>query len=101
MDGTSAWSQQKALLVEEGRREHPRKAFMQDLEVFIKRYQSKGHDIIVGGDFNETTEESNSGLLGLAVATGLAEPWIIKHPNQEKFRTCQTGKNQNRHYVSK
>ena len=73
-DGTSAWSQQKALLLESNRKEHPRKAFMKDLEKFIKECQGKGHDVIIGGGFNETLEEDNSGLMGLASATDLVDP---------------------------
>ena len=91
-DGNSAWSQQKAMLLEKNRKEHPRKAFIKDLEKIIKECQGKGHDIIVGGDFNETIEEDNSGLMGLAAATDLVDPWSVKHPGIKEISTCQEGR---------
>ena len=64
---------------------------MKDLERFIKECQGKGHAVIVGGDFNETLEEDNSGLMGLAAATDLVDPWNIRYPNAKTFNTCQEG----------
>lgn len=81
----------KMLLLEYNRKEHPWKAFMKDLEKFIKECQSKGYDIIVGGYFNETLEEDNSGIMGLATATNLIDHWIANYPNAETLSMHQEG----------
>ena len=62
---------------------------MKDLEKFIMECRGKGHNIILGNNFNKTMEEDNSGLMRLAAATDLVDPWSIKHLGIQDVRTCQ------------
>ncbi len=61
--GNTAWHQQRALNAAHQDHIHPQKAFIADLLQAIQSLQWQNHDIIVAGDFNETLEDSNSGLL--------------------------------------
>jgi hypothetical protein len=86
--GITAWHQQRIQLNDQGRHNiHPRKAFIDDLIVDIKRHQQMGYDIILGGDMNDTLYYAKSNLLRLAQATELIDPWTKLHPNRETFHS--------------
>ena len=86
--GNTAYHQQIRALSAQGRpTQHPRKAFISDLEDFILRLQAKGHDIILGGDFNESLEDRNSGILKLATTTNLTDPFLQRFPHHPPFGT--------------
>jgi exonuclease III len=89
--GNTAWHQQKRRLIEQGREDHPRKAFIDDLIDFIRQLQANNHDIILGGDFNETLDAPASGLLRLATNTHLVDPWDYRFPTHPKFNTQKYG----------
>jgi len=84
--GETTWHQQRRALDDDGRDIDPRNAFISDLSSFIKQLQQQQHDIIVGGDFNETIHDPRSGLLRLASATGLSDPWLTRYPNHPILR---------------
>ena len=72
--GTTAWHQQRLILDNEGKYdEHPQTAFINDLSHFISELQQQQHDIIIGGDFNDTIQRHHSGLLKLIMSTGLVD----------------------------
>jgi hypothetical protein len=90
--GITAWHQQRLQLDDQGRQAiHPRQAFIEDLIQFIKRCQADGHNIILGGDFNETTHKNTSGLLRLLSTTDLLDPWTRRYPNHPDFNTYARG----------
>lgn len=90
--GITAWHQQRLHLDSQNRhKEHPRDAFTTDLIKDIKDKQTLGHDIIVGGDFNDTLYTPRSQLLKLATSTNLTDPWTRLYPGLEKFNTYQRG----------
>ena len=90
--GITAWHQQRIALNKMGRSHlHPRQAFIQDLTDKVKQLQSMNHDIIVGGDFNETAEKPRSGLLKLMIDTGLLDPWTHRFPTHPTFNTYRRG----------
>ena len=90
--GITAWHQQRIALNKLGKSHlHPRQAFIQDLTNKVKQLQSMNHDIILGGDFNETTEKSRSGLLKLMIDTGLLDPWTHRFPTHPTFNTYRRG----------
>jgi hypothetical protein len=90
--GITAWHQQRLQLDHENRHDaHPREAFTMDLIKMIQRHQAQGHDIIVGGDFNDTLLRPRSQLLKLANSTDLTDPWIHLHPDHESFSTYSRG----------
>lgn len=74
-----------------GRTNHPRKAFCEDLQSFLTSLCTKGHDVIIGGDFNETLQDKNSGLLQLATANQLTDPFLHRHPCHQDFGTHVAG----------
>jgi hypothetical protein len=90
--GITAWHQQRINLNKLGKSHlHPRQAFIQDLTIQVKEFQSMNHDIILGGDFNETAEKPRSGLLKLMVETGLLDPWTHRFPTHPTFNTYRRG----------
>ena len=53
--GHTAWHQQRLILNQQNRTHlHPRQAFITDLITSVQSFQAKHHEIIIGGDFNET-----------------------------------------------
>ena len=73
--GSTAWHQQRLLLNQQQRTDiHPRQAFIHDLMEFVQTLHTQKHDIIIGGDFNETADKANSGLLKLMTTAGLVDP---------------------------
>ena len=89
--GNTAWHQQKRALLAQGRDEHPRKAFIDDLAAVIRKFQVQKHDIILGGDFNETTDDPTSGVLRLATTVQLTDPWDQRYPAHPSFHTHRYG----------
>lgn len=89
--GNTAYHQQTRQLHMSGRYIHPRKAFIDDLHVLLQSLLSKHHDIIIGGDFNESFHDRNSGLLQLATTHNLTDPFFHKFPTHEEFGTHING----------
>jgi hypothetical protein len=90
--GITAWHQQRLQLDSSNRlNEHPRQAFTTDLTKAIQTHQAQGHEIIVGGDFNDTLFRPRSQLLKLANSTDLTDPWIHAYPDYESFSTYSRG----------
>ena len=90
--GHTAWHQQRLALNQQNRTHlHPRQAFIIDLIKSIQIHQALHHDIIVGGDFNETTDKHNSGLLKLLTTTNLIDPFLHHHPTLPNFNTYSRG----------
>lgn len=54
--------------------------------------QSKGHDIIIGGDFNEALQDKNSGVLQIATRHHLVDPFLHKFPQYKEFGTHESGR---------
>jgi hypothetical protein len=91
--GNTAYHQQmRALNISGTYSLHPRQAFIRDLGSFIASLLSEGHDIILGGDFNESLEDKNSGLLRLITAHNLTDPFLFKFPHHDTFGTHILGK---------
>ncbi len=92
--GITAWHQQRLELNKQGNTKlHPRQAFIQDLIKLVEQFQYLNHDIIIGGDFNETSEKHNSGLLKLMTTTGLLDIWTHRFPTHPTFNTYKRGTN--------
>jgi len=90
--GNTAYHQQlRALQSAERYNLHPRQAFIQDLGEFLGHLQSRGHDIIVGGDFNESLEDRNSGIHRLVTTHNLTDPFLVRFPNHHTFGTHSMG----------
>ena len=90
--GFTAWHQQRVGLNQISKTHlHPRQAFIQDLIEQVKHFRSMHHDIILGGDFNETADKSRSGLLKLMTSTGLIDPWNHQFPTHATFNTYSRG----------
>ena len=90
--GNTAWHQQRLALNCSDRHDtHPRTAFVDDLTASIQHYQNLNHEIIIGGDFNETTQKHNSGLLRIMTNTGLIDVWAHTHPSFPDFNTYARG----------
>ena len=86
----TATAQQLSMLRQAGRREEPRDAFIMDLKGFIKDEQEQHAKILLLGDFNESLEESNSGILGLISDCGLVDLLPQEH-NGSSFGTHIAG----------
>jgi len=90
--GGTAWHQQRRHLDLQTRtEEHPREAFMKDLSELIKEFQDKNHEIIVGGDWNETIQGTNSKLLKLSTERALTDPWIHQQNEHHEIATHERG----------
>ena len=90
--GHTAWHQQRLALNQQNRTNlHPRHAFISDLTKSIEKHQALKHDIIIGGDFNETPDKHNSGILKLLTTTNLIDPFLHHHPNLRTFNTYARG----------
>ena len=70
---------------------HPRKAFIEDLTCAIKRFRNQGHDVVLGGDFNESIKDQNAGILRLATNAELIDHFIFFFPHHEEFGTHEAG----------
>jgi hypothetical protein len=90
--GNTAWHQQRLHLDAIGKHDlHPRAAFIDDIILFIQELQRQQHDVIIGGDFNDTIYRHNSGLLNLITKTDLVDVWHHRNPNHESFNTYSRG----------
>lgn len=90
--GNTAFHQQTRLLQQTGRNIHPRRAFVEDLQAFVSSLRTKGHDIILGGDFNESLQDKNSGVFQIATSLNLVDPFLHKFPQHQEFGTHETGR---------
>ena len=90
--GNTAYHQQQRALNSQGRNVHPRKAFIADLSTLIQTYRQKDYDVIVGGDFNESLLDKNSGVLHLATANNLVDPFVHRFPHAPEFGTHINGR---------
>ena len=91
--GNTAYHQQERALHLEGRTQmNPRQAFTQDLDTFITTLRQHNHDIILGGDFNESATDHNSGLTQLASRHNLVDPFLHKFPHYPDFGTHAMGR---------
>ena len=90
--GNTAWHQQRLALNHQDRtNQHPRQAFITDLTKSIQKHQALQHAIIIGGDFNETTDKHSSGILKLLTTTNLVDPFLHFHPTLPTFNTYNRG----------
>ena len=90
--GHAAWHQQTRGLSDADRSDtSPRKAFIDDLIKEVRSLQALHHDVIVAGDFNETLDDPNSGVLRFATSTGLVDAFLQKHPGHPDFPTHHRG----------
>lgn len=89
--GHTAWHQQRRALDLSHRDEHPRTAFIKDLSFFLQHLQASDHDIIIGGDWNETLNDSQSGLAKLCLDHALVDPWPARYPTHDEFPTFEFG----------
>jgi hypothetical protein len=89
--GGTAWHQQQRALALASRPESPRQAFISDLTKFIQSLQDNRHEIIVGGDWNDSITRSNSPLLTVCSTLNLVDPWIQHHPQHLDFPTYFRG----------
>lgn len=90
--GNTAYHQQVRALSKQGRHnEHPRSAFIHDLTTYISQLQEKGHDIILGGDFNEALTDRHSGMHRLLTSQNLIDPFLYRFPQAQTFGTHING----------
>jgi hypothetical protein len=89
--GHTAWHQQRRALDKEHRDEHPRTAFIEDLSYFLSQLEAAQHAIIIGGDWNETQFDSQSGIAKLALQHDLIDPWSHIYPDHEDVPTFEYG----------
>jgi hypothetical protein len=89
--GHTAWHQQRRALDLAHRDEHPRTAFITDISKLLHHLQASNHDIIMGGDWNETIHDSHSGLAKLCLEHDLLDPWLTTYPSHRDFATFEFG----------
>jgi hypothetical protein len=91
--GTStAFHQQWHILRLAGKlRPNPRKQFITDLTIEIKKWQQAGADIILGGDFNERLGDTQDGLAQLVTQCGLVDVHASNHGVQAEPNTYSRG----------
>jgi hypothetical protein len=70
---SSAFAQQRAMLVTEGRSADPRSVFLIDMLAFILEAQQQGNSVILGIDANETMQKPSSGIRKLVEQCGLVD----------------------------
>lgn len=90
--GNTAYHPQLRLLNMAGRTIHPRTAFIEDLQRFIQALRAQDHDIILGGDFNESLQDKNSGILQIATRHNMVDPFLSHFPHHQDFGTHIMGK---------
>jgi hypothetical protein len=73
----TADTQQKSLLLREGRTVSPRKAFLDNFEAQVKAWLEAGHEFIITGDHNEQLGSNISGFSRISSKYNLVE--IIQH----------------------
>ena len=90
--GNTAYHQQRRALNISGETSiHPRQAFIRDLGELLGTLRTKGHDIILGGDFNEALTDRQSGILRLITTHNLIDPFLTRFPNHDDFGTHSMG----------
>ena len=73
-------------------RTNPRKAFTQDLQVFIQQTKAQAELILLVGDFNEEVGESSSGMDTLASTCQLLDMFNVRLGSSTQPATYQRGK---------
>jgi hypothetical protein len=72
--------------------DHPRTAFIADINRFLEHFQEEHHDIVLGGDWNNTIHDPpHSGAAKLCLQHDLLDPWITKYPNHQEIATFEFG----------
>lgn len=89
--GDTAWHQQRRYLDLHNRDDHPRTAFIKDLQTLITTMKQKNHAIIVGGDWNEWIGHNKSSLSTLCNNSDLVDPWLLQSPSEMDFPTYEFG----------
>ncbi len=79
---SSAFSQRRAMLVQDNRPATPRKLFIDDLIKFVQQSQETGSEILLSLDANETMDRRNSGIKRLTTTCGLTDIQKAQFPNQ-------------------
>jgi hypothetical protein len=91
--GTTSYHQQQAAFLKEKRSNlNPRHNFRHDLIAFIKFHQSRRHNIILMGDFNEHIQDNNSFLQQVGLQCNLIDIWKQKFPTMPEPSTYLRGK---------
>lgn len=91
--GNTAWHQQRRALDLDGKHDlHPRQAFVSDLMTYLQLLQQQGHDLIIGGDWNDTLTSSRSSLLRLCSQGNLVDPWTSQFPGYPEIATHERGR---------
>lgn len=86
-------SQQQALMTEANDpATDPRQAFCRDLRFSIQTLQSKGHDIILVGDFNEALGTEPGGITEVAAECNLVDIMSAMHPDLQQPVTYMHGR---------
>jgi hypothetical protein len=90
--GTTAYHQQHAAFIQEHRTNlDPRHNFRKDLVKFIQQHQSKGHRIVLSGDFNQHINDNNSFLQEVSLQCKLIDIWKQKFPHLTEPNTYIRG----------
>jgi hypothetical protein len=90
--GNTAYHQQLRAINNSGRQNiTPRQAFIKDLQTYIGSLQSQGYEIILGGDFNESLTDRQSGIYRLVTSSNLVDPFLQKFPSIPPFGTHAQG----------
>ena len=79
---SSAYSQQRAMLVLDNRPAHPRKIFYEDLTSCIQKFQEEGSEILLCLDANKTWTKPSSRIRKLATICGLEDVHTNRFPTE-------------------
>ena len=71
----------------------PRERLCQDLEVFINTLHTKGHKVILSGDFNEDLAKQGNRVNNMLAACNMSNVMSICHPNVPLPTTYDKGTN--------
>jgi hypothetical protein len=69
----TAHTQQKSLLIHNGRAVSPRKAFIDDFDHLVTQWLTQGHELIIAGDLNEELGSDLSGFSRISSKHNLVE----------------------------
>ena len=83
-------AQHQSMLSIEKRLINSRKAFVADLDCFIKQCRQRGEGILLLGDFNESLTDFNSTMKKIQVNNNLRD-LMWKTCGRDDFSTCMTG----------
>lgn len=63
---------------------------MEDLQQMITSLLNQGHDLVLGGDFNESLQDTSSTVLQLATSCRLIDPFPMIYSVQSDHRLIIT-----------